>query len=433
MKTSEPWPITTLCPAPFGVEGQQSNIQTVAKMDGLIAFWDFDHARDGAWISYYDSKVLDRSYPLHLKRIGDSNRYSIVSWPYKDDNSKLTFDHDGPFGNAIRFNQGYIYGAVERKDFDGTLLDIHGKRPFTIIAWVKFIDKRHMVAGIWDEGGWDKYDGRRQVALFAGLFGQKGAISHISPTGAACYPQSTINGSQYARCRAIDGQPFKNGQWVAMAMTFDPERGEVVAYLNGTMTPLHLNDPVAQDVYQYEDKQAVNPFRFTLPIFSPRAFVLKYNGYNLEKSGISEHRLLVDLANRNLTYQQDKRSARHSETFRIVFDIRRQSTSILAKPIEMDGVHDRRAMIPADTSVMLNDEIWTSLETRRDEKWEQVGAVVKRKILDGAPFTFGRALGLGSEGLSEGSHLYLDGVAVFNRVMKQEELKTLSFTKNNND
>ncbi|MBT5873255.1 MAG: hypothetical protein HOH43_07530, partial [Candidatus Latescibacteria bacterium] len=347
--------------------------------------------------------------------------------------SKVLFDHDGPFGNAIRFNQGYIYGAVEREDFDETLLDIRGRRPFTMIAWAKFVDRRHLVAGIWDEGGWDKYDGRRQVALFAGLFGQKGAIAHITSTGSACYPQSTINGSQYARCRAIDGQPFENGEWVALAMTFDPERGEVGAYLNGTMTPLFLNDPVAQNVFQHRNRQAVNPYRFTLPIFSPRAFVLKFNGYNLEKSGISEHRLSIDLDKRRISYEQDKPSDVDTETFRVFFDILRTGASILPKPVKIDSDHDRTAIIPTDSDVRLNDEILTSLEIRRGRKWEQVGAAVRRKIRVGAPFTFGRALGLGAEKINEGSHLFLDGVAVFNRVMKQEELKTLSFTRNNDE
>ena len=56
------------------------------------------------------------------------------------------------------------------------------------MAWVKFVGKRHLVAGIWDEGGWDKDGGRRPIALFGGLFGSKGVIGHISATGAASYP-----------------------------------------------------------------------------------------------------------------------------------------------------------------------------------------------------------------------------------------------------
>ena len=50
---------------------------------------------------------------------------------------------------------------------------------------------------------------------------------------AASYPQSTVAGSQYAHCRAINRQPFENGQWVAIATTFDPETSLLTAYRNG--------------------------------------------------------------------------------------------------------------------------------------------------------------------------------------------------------
>ena len=52
---------------------------------------------------------------------------------------------------------------------------------------------------------------------------------------------------------------------------------------------------------------------------------------------------------------------------------------------------------------------------------------MRREIRQGAPFTFGRALGLGAETIEHGSQLYLDGVAVFNRVLTEAELADLSF------
>ena len=42
-------------------------------------------------------------------------------------------------------------------------------------------------------------------------------------------------------------------------------------------------------------------------------------------------------------------------------------------------------------------------------------------------FTLGRALGLGTEEIAHGSQLYMDGVAVFCRVLAARELKQLSF------
>lgn len=408
-------------------ESHQVRVRTVAETPGLVAFWDFDHSEKGAWVSYHDPGSASRSFPLYLKRIGDPKYYAPEDWPYHDEESKLIVDTSGPFGKAIRFNQGHIYGAVERKAFDGTPLDLHGKQPFTLIAWTKFIGERHMVAGIWDEGGWDKYGGRRQVALFGGLFGQKGVIAHVSATGASSFPQSLAKGSQYARCRAIDGQPFENHQWVAMATTYDPAEQEVAAWLNGRRTPLTLTDPVEQSVYLYEKARSANPYRFTLPIFSPRAFALKFNGYDPAESGICEHRLLVDLDRRGLTYQQDSKEALRLPEFRGFFEVVRDGENLFPKPIEWKGTHGETAEIPDGIEIRIGDEIRARLESRQGDGWKQVGTVVGARVREGAPFTFGRALGLGSEKLDEGSQLYLDGVAVFDRILSESELRDLSF------
>lgn len=413
----------------FGAEQQAANIQAVAATKGLVAFWDFKHVQGGTWGSFHDPELQQSSYPLYLKRIGDPMSYSMSEWPYTDAESELIFDGSGPFGTAVRFNKGYIYGAVERSDFDGTLLDIHGTQPFTVIAWVKFIGFRHMVAGIWDEGGWDKYGGRRQIALFSGLFRQRSVIIHISATGAASYPQSVAQGAQYARLRAIDGMPFDDNQWVSMAAVYCPERQEVVCYLNGVMTPMTLTDPVARDVYQYTEEQPANPFRFSLPIYSPRNFIIKYNGINSATSKIREHRLQVNLDERMLTYEQEGVTGIPDQRFRVTLDIRRGDQSLLAEPVQLSGIRGQTGSIPADMEVVAGDEVRTWLESEENEKWQPVGTVVKRRIEEGAPFTFGRALGLGDENPEHGSQLYIDGVAVFNRVLTDEEIQDLSFVQ----
>jgi hypothetical protein len=73
------------------------------------------------------------------------------------------------------------------------------------------------------------------------------------------------------------------------------------------------------------------------------------------------------------------------------------------------------------------DEIVTSLDFRKDGGWQRVGKEIRYRLRQGAPFTFGRALGLGNEPIDHGTQLYIDGVAVFNRVLKPEELETLAF------
>lgn len=412
---------------------QLANIQQVATTEGLVAFWDFNFRGDTICPSFFDPKAVEKPFELFLKRIGDTRRFTPASWPYADAESQIHYDHSGPFGKAILFNQGYLYGAVDRNAFDGTPLDLHGKQPFTLLAWCKFVGKRHMVAGIWDEGGWDKYAGRRQVALFAGLFNQRGVIAHVSATGAASYPQSTANGSQYARLRAIDGRPFEDEQWIAMAATYDPVRGEVKAYLNGVMTPLKIADPVIHDVYQFADPPSANPFSFTQPIYSPRAFVLKYNGYPYREKKIVEHRIQVDLDNRNLVYEQDSSGDAPVRRFRLQFDIRRNNDSLLSTPIIKEIKPGDTLRLPEKPPVNYGDKLWTLLEEWQNGEWQPLGAPVARQVTEGAPFTFGRALGLGSEELDHGSRLYLDGVAVFDRILSGEELRRLSFGLNGDE
>jgi len=294
-----------------------------------------------------------------------------------------------------------------------------------MIAWVKFVGPRHLVAGIWDEGGWDKYGGRRQFAIFAGLFGQPGVIAHISATGAASFPQSTREGSQYTRSRAIDGAPFEDHEWVALAATYEPGSGEVRAFLNGVCTPLAVTDPIAQDVYRFSEPQPANPFLFPLPIYHPRAFVLKFNGYSLEQDGVSEHRLQLDLDSGRIDFESEPRERATNATYRIRVDLVRADTSILDAPLEFRTDQTTSGQLPAALEVKQGDQVQATLELLNKTGWQPVGSRVQREILPGAPFTFGRALGLGSEELEHGSELFIDGVAIFNRVLTEDELKRL--------
>jgi hypothetical protein len=299
-----------------------------------------------------------------------------------------------------------------------------------MIAWIKFIGKRHLVAGIWDEGGWNKYGGRRQVALFGGLFGSKGVIGHISATGAASYPQSEAPGSQYARLRAIDGRGFENGVWVAAAMTFDPKRDEVTVYCNGVATPTQKTDPVARDVFQTKKSVPSNPFCFPWPIYSPRRFVLKFNGYDPSSSGYFEQWLRVDLDDGSFAYGSHAvDDGVESRPHRVVVDMQRDGESLLETPLVWETTSQSSARAPEYVRVVPGDIIVATLARMEGNGWEQVGTPLRRTVRRGAPFTFGRALGLGAEEIEHGSQLVLDGVAVFNRVLTAKELEELSFSR----
>jgi hypothetical protein len=377
----------------------EQRVQQVAGTKGLIAFWEFSLMQNVVWASRHDESVTIQSYPVVLRRIGDEKSYTPDNWPYTDEQSKLVFDTSGPFGNAVRFNKGYIFAEVPRSEFDRSPLDIHGHQPFTLIAWIKFIGKRHLVAGIWDEGGWDKYGGRRQIALFGGLFGSKGVIGHVSATGASSYPQSTISGSQYARCRAIDGRGFDNGQWVSMAMTFDPETKNVTVFCDGVATPTHITDPVAKDVFRHKEPVASNPYHFPWPIFSPRSFVLKFNGYDVKSSGVYEHWLHVDTETGTVTY--DRSAASHADLqhdYRVAFGVAAKAETA---PIIFKAVSKKIVRLPDQIKMKPGAEIVTSLEVNEDGAWKRVGKEIKYRIRQGWHATFHRWCGCFQSGLEQ--------------------------------
>ena len=401
-------------------------IAQVSGMSGLVAFWTFGSPQAGVWQSAYDAGTSAVSYPLYLRRIGDTERYTLDTWPYTDASSQIRVDASGPFGHAMYFNQGYIYAESPRAVFDGGPLDMNGERPFTLIAWMKFTGARHMVAGIWDEGGWDKYRGRRQAALFGGLFGRQGITAHISATGAASYPQSTVSGSQYARERALDGANFDNGQWVCMAMTFDPATQQVKAWLNGVATPLNLGDSVENDVFDNANPKQANPYAFKWPIYSPRRFVLKYNGYNVRTEGVYEHWVEVRAAEGRFVYGRSAPGAVDGR-FKVSVDVTRGGESLAGAPLEAEVGHGTELSLAQGVTLAQGDEIRTSLFVWQDEAWVRVGTEITYPVPEGAPFTLGRALGLGSEPLAHGAQLYIDGVAVFDRVLTGEELQAIMF------
>jgi len=215
---------------------------------------------------------------------------------------------------------------------------------------------------------------------------------------------------------------------VAMAMTFDPDKDEVVVYCDGVATPTRITDPVAQDVFQYKQPVASNPFHYPWPIFSPRSFILKFNGYKAGTSGVYEHWLHVDTDTGTARYDRSSPSNEGVKTdFWVTIDVRRAGASILTAPVTFQATKTNNVELPVKVKMQPGDEIVTSLDFREGDGWRRVGKEIRYRLRDGAPFTFGRALGLGTEPVEHGTQLYLDGVAVFNRVLSNSELQGLSF------
>jgi hypothetical protein len=272
---------------------------------------------------------------------------------------------------------------------------------------------------------------KKHAILSTYIFLLTAASGHISATGASSYPQSTISGSQYARCRAIDGRGFENGQWVSMAMTFDPTSEIVTVYCDGVATPTRITDPVAKDVFKYQKPVASNPHHFPWAIFSPRSFVIKFNGYDVRSSGIYEHWLRVDTENGTVVYDRSGPNAKDDQTdYWVTIDVRRAEASILTAPVTFQATNTNIVQLPVKAKMQPGDEIITSLEFRKDDGWCRVGTEIHYRLRQGAPFTFGRALGLGTEPIDHGTQLFLDGVAVLNRVLSNDELRELAFSEN---
>ena len=278
------------------------------------------------------------------------------------------------------------------------------------------------------EGGWTKYSGGRQYALFTGLgAGPRSSQGHVSSTGAASYPQSNRPGAQYARIQPADGRDIPDGVWAALAMTRDPERAEVRMFLDGVATPRRHVDEIAADVFGDAAPDSANPLRFAGPIYSPWNFLLKFNGYD-RSSGVYEHILHVETEAGRVTYL---RSAVDPATapgpFRVTVDVRRGGQSVLAEPVGFDAEPGKPVTIDALKAVRAGDTMTATLEAGEGGSWRTVGTPVRREIGRGAPFTIGRALGLGKEPVKFGGTFMVDGVAVFNRVLSDEELRALSF------
>ena len=205
----------------------------------------------------------------------------------------------------------------------------------------------------------------------------------------------------------------------------------ITAYRNGVAKPYRLTDRVARDVFKPTEPIPANPYYFPWPVYSPRHFVLKFNGYDVASSGIYEHWLEVDTVCGRVTYDRTTPDpAAIKDDYRVTLDIVRGGRSLLETEVTFAAVPKRTAELVLRNAIQPGDEIITSLLRRDDGDWVSVGEQVRYTVREGTPFTFGRALGLGKDRLDHGTQVALDGVAVFNRVLSTDELQHLSFCEN---
>ena len=111
------------------------------------------------------------------------------------------------------------------------------------------------------------------------------------------------------------------------------------------------------------------------------------------------------------------------------FGVERAGKSLLPRPLSLVAAGKTRAALAGGMKIKPGDQVVASLHTLEEDGWRRVGTEIRYRVREGAPFTLGRALGLGTEPIDHGTQLCIDGVAVFNRVFSGKELRRLSFAR----
>ena len=251
-------------------QSQADRIRSVTSTPGLVAFWDFvQRESDGQnrFIAHVPSGQSDR-YPL------DAANYIKDYWGTGREATYADFPvlGRGPFGNAIRIVKEtdpdfrpFLF--VPRSRLHDTPLDIKGaEKSVTVVVWAIRESGNHALAGIWHEGtdlkqnetaGITKVErGQRQYALFAGLNKQGSACGHVSENGASSF----LNKYALHKCNSGDQSPevpadspadVLDESWQCFAMTFDHERDALTGWLNGVSGDRWLDNPKKDNLISY--------------------------------------------------------------------------------------------------------------------------------------------------------------------------------------
>ncbi len=241
---------------------RQQSVGTVAKMPGLVAFWDFveREPNGGRRFRAHVPAGSPTDYPL------DVANYIKDYWGTGRDATYADFPllGRGPFGNAIRIVQEtdpdfrpFLF--VPRSRLHDTPLDIKGaNKSVSVVVWAIRESGNHALAGIWHEGTDLKQSetasiakverGQRQYALFAGLNKAGSACGHVSENGASSF----LNKYALHKCNSLSQSPevsatapaeVLDASWQCFAMTFDHQSDELTGWLNGVSGDRWLDNP----------------------------------------------------------------------------------------------------------------------------------------------------------------------------------------------
>jgi hypothetical protein len=214
-------PLLLLClllPSSLLAQPEQA-IQKVKEVPGLVAFWTFADAEGEAKKSLVNPEL-----------------------ELQEHNGPIPTREAGPFGTAIKINQGQ-WLSIPREKIGP--LDIHGAdAQVTVVAWIERTKMSHWqaIAGVWDESR-----KKRQYCLFLNAAKQtdfrtmtRTASSdrfqgHVSSVG------GPTPGEEFCITYATSGETVAMDGWQSLVMTYDGK--EVRLYLNGKLSAAEGMNP----------------------------------------------------------------------------------------------------------------------------------------------------------------------------------------------
>jgi len=264
-------------------------VKEVRDIRNLVAFWDFVERVDDSDVSSHFVST-HREAPKHKYELQPTN----ISLDYWLEGSQPTMEDypllgRGPFGQAVGFSDPISPTelpmlAVPRKDLHDTPLDIKGPdKSVSLIVWLLYESGSHAIAGIWHEGTVTpggippkiQVPGKRQFGLFAGLAANPGGIgAHISENGSASF------GDKYARNLAATPDKMRklppqlkmdetDDYWNCVALVYDREKGEVSAFLNGSIVEEWVDNPAGSQFYKHAHRAWTQGHLSRLPGLQP--------------------------------------------------------------------------------------------------------------------------------------------------------------------
>lgn len=202
-------------------------IELPVKRD-LCAFWNFQDEGDEGWRDIVGDRMLRRMHGVVRREETGGPRW---------------------FGRqCVRIEYG-SWLRLPRQELGD--LNIHGRQPWTIVAWVKHDSDRlwQFICGVWDEKmkrqyalfthgawatdwrTWERHAVRRRAMGYVSHSG------HHTPGHPACFSYAT------------GGTELRIGEWYCLACTYDFE--ELRVYVDGVL----------------DAAEGTNPFRYSETIF----------------------------------------------------------------------------------------------------------------------------------------------------------------------